>query len=458
MTNVGLTAEQVAGLAPDAGSLTAGRGLASERCWSGLGQNGRAVWGLCQGSGPKPYQTQADLAGPAFRCSCPSRKFPCKHALGLLLLAAGSPAAVPRASGSPGWVAQWLASREQGAEGGAGQKTSTGKTGTEKTGPAQKRTAADPQAQSRREARREDRVRSGLSELERWLHDLVRQGFAQARERPYRFWDEAAERLVDAQAPALAGRVQAMGGIAAAGGSAWPEALLEEAGLVQLLLAAHGRLDDLPDATRADVRGLIGWTVARDDVLAGDRLRDRWAVLGRVVEAEARLRVQRVWLHGLESGRHALVLSFAVAGQSLDVGLAAGTVVDASLAFYPSAAPLRALVVEWHAAPEPLRGPPGALSGGSIADALAERAAVLARQPWLWRFPVCLASVVPVPGDGGWLAAEPGGLAVRLACDDMSGWRLAALAGGEPAALFGEWRREMVRPVSVFAGGRLVPL
>jgi hypothetical protein len=453
MTDVSLTAEQVAGLAPDAGSLTAGRSMASERCWSGLGRSGHAVWGLCQGSGSKPYQTQADLSGPAFRCSCPSRKFPCKHALALLLLAATSPAAVP-ASEPPEWVAQWLASRQQRAERAPGpERTSPGSTTA-----AKRRTPADPRAQARREAQRQERVQSGLSELERWLQDLIRQGLAQARDRPYRFWDEAAERLVDAQAPALAGRVQAMGGIAAAGGSSWAEALLEEAGLVHLLLAAHRRLDDLPEATRADVRGLIGWTVPHDDVLAGQRLRDRWAVLGRVVEEEARLRVQRVWLHGLESRRHALVLSFAVAGQSLDASLAAGTVIDASLAFYPSAAPLRALVAERHAAAEPLRAPPGALGDGSIADALASRAAALARQPWLWRLPVCLASVVPVRQDSGWFAAEPAGLAVRLACDDMSGWRLAGLAGGEPVGLFGEWQREAVRPASVYAEGRLVLL
>ena len=47
-----------------------------------------AVWGLCQGSGKEPYQTQINLIGPAFHCSCPSRNFPCKHALGLLLLLA----------------------------------------------------------------------------------------------------------------------------------------------------------------------------------------------------------------------------------------------------------------------------------------------------------------------------------------------------------------------------------
>jgi hypothetical protein len=40
----------------------------------------------------------------------------------------------------------------------------------------------------------------------------------------------------------------------------------------------------------------------------------------------------------------------------------------------------------------------------------------------------------------------------------MTGWRLAALAGGRPVAVFGEWLREAIRPVSVFAEGRLVPL
>jgi len=442
MTNVGLTAEQVAGLATDPGSLKAGRGLASEHRWSGLGQRGPAVWGLCHGSGAKPYQTQADLSGPAFRCSCPSRKFPCKHAVGLLLLAAGPPGAVPPAE-PPEWVTHWLTTRGQRAE---------------RDPAAGPRTAADPQARARREARRAERVESGLSELERWLHDLIRQGLAQARERPYRFWDEAAERLVDAQAPALAGRVQGMGGIAAAGGTAWAEGLLEEAGLTALLLAAHRHLDDLPDPLRADVRGLIGWTVSRDEVLAGAPVRDRWAVLGRVVEPEARLLVQRLWLHGRHTGRSALVLSFAAPGQSLEVGLPAGVIVDASLAFYPGAAPLRALVAEQHAAPEPLRGEPGALGVGSIDDALAARAEALARQPWLWRLPVGLAEVVPVRTDGGWVAGEPGGLAISLACDDLSGWRLAALAGGRPVGLFGEWRRTAVRPVSVWTEDRLVLL
>ncbi|MFC6802547.1 SWIM zinc finger family protein [Deinococcus caeni] len=48
------------------------------------------------GQRPHPYLTGVDLTGvdlsgpapttPAFKCSCPSRKLPCKHALALLLL------------------------------------------------------------------------------------------------------------------------------------------------------------------------------------------------------------------------------------------------------------------------------------------------------------------------------------------------------------------------------------
>src|SRR4051812_23622234 len=102
------TADQVLALAPDAASRSAGARLAAPAPWSGTGTAGAAVWGLCAGSGSRPYQTVVDLSGPAFACSCPSRKFPCKHALGLLLLWArdrvGTPAGNPL-RGTPNWLA-----------------------------------------------------------------------------------------------------------------------------------------------------------------------------------------------------------------------------------------------------------------------------------------------------------------------------------------------------------------
>ena len=81
-----LTAEQILALAPDPASARAGQGLANARKWATLGCDMRSAWGECQGSAREPYRTQIDLSEPAFRCSCPSRKFPCKHGLGLFNL------------------------------------------------------------------------------------------------------------------------------------------------------------------------------------------------------------------------------------------------------------------------------------------------------------------------------------------------------------------------------------
>ncbi|RNG10382.1 SWIM zinc finger family protein, partial [Streptomyces botrytidirepellens] len=109
------TAEQVLALAPDAASHKAGGKLAGAASWSGTGARGQAVWGLCAGSGSEPYRTVIDVHGPAYRCSCPSRKFPCKHALGLLLLWGAGGAGVPEGGEPPEWAEQWLGERRERA-------------------------------------------------------------------------------------------------------------------------------------------------------------------------------------------------------------------------------------------------------------------------------------------------------------------------------------------------------
>ena len=109
------TSDQILKLAPDSGSARSGRDLGAARKWVSLGCNDQACWGECQGSGSVPYQTQIDLGEPAFRCSCPSRKFPCKHALGLFLLYAEQ-RGVLSACAPPAWVDEWLTARAKKAE------------------------------------------------------------------------------------------------------------------------------------------------------------------------------------------------------------------------------------------------------------------------------------------------------------------------------------------------------
>src|SRR5512140_1268070 len=112
------TDDRVLALAPDLPSVAAARRLATPGSWTATGATPAAVWGSCRGTARTPYQVRVDLTGPASACTCPSRRFPCKHALGLLLLwSAGS---VPDAPEPPERVAAWLAARRARAAGAAG--------------------------------------------------------------------------------------------------------------------------------------------------------------------------------------------------------------------------------------------------------------------------------------------------------------------------------------------------
>jgi hypothetical protein len=89
-TTLNLNEDAVHRLAPDTDSIQAARGLVRKNNFSDLGISADGTWLLarCKGSGKEPYQVSIDMAdesNPTFRCNCPSRKFPCKHGLGLLL-------------------------------------------------------------------------------------------------------------------------------------------------------------------------------------------------------------------------------------------------------------------------------------------------------------------------------------------------------------------------------------
>jgi hypothetical protein len=433
-----LNADQILALAPDPGSAKAGQSLANRRKWLALGHNDRAAWGECQGSAREPYRTQIDLAEPAFRCSCPSRKFPCKHGLGLFLLLANEPGAFDQAAPPP-WVAEWLDRRGQSA-----------RPRATKPEPAIVPTAQKQRAtsQTRTAAAREAKVAAGVQELGRWLRDLVRQGLAGAQSQPYSFWESMAARMVDAQAPGLARMIRALAGVPASG-EGWQARLLERLALLHLLLEGYQRLETLPAETQADIRAAIGWSQNQDELLAAAGLRDRWLILGQRVEDEDNLRVQRTWLWGEALARPALLLSFAAPGQPLDRSLSPGTAIDAELVYFPGAAPLRALVKQRNGQPEPIGNSPGY---PDLAAATGGYAAALAAVPWLERFPMPLQAVIPAQAGEGWAVLDASGRALALAPRFAHGWRLLALSGGRPLAIFGEWNGATLLPLGVRAG------
>ncbi|MBB5912369.1 hypothetical protein BJY24_001236 [Nocardia transvalensis] len=485
------TAEQIAALAPDAASLTAARKLHGK--WRDTGRNGSALWGLCQGSGSSPYRTVVDLDGPAYKCSCPSRKFPCKHALSLLQT--WSDGAVGEVAEPADFAAEWLRARAA------------------KPAPKAARTSREATVEQRR-----SRVAAGLADLEIWLCDQVRTGLAQA-DRSFGAFEGVAKRMVDAQAPGVAAALRQLPRNVVLRED-WPALLLREYGRLHLLAAAHRHLDELGPGLAAAARAHIGYPAPAESVRAEPAVRDQWMVLGQRITEDERLYTRRVWARGRRTGRWAVLVDHSFGSPAFPPDTPGpGFMSEANLHFYPGAAALRALWGERLGAQEPFTSIPsrvaaantngsGASEGarcgtldrsrtasavgisderlgvpgnrsssgpgnrtgedsaasrtappsgpGTIAAALAEHARALSADPWLRSWPVLLADVVPVVDENRWYVAEFDGTALPLARLAEQPWPLLGVSGGHPITVIGEWTADGLVPVSAFADGDIV--
>jgi hypothetical protein len=441
------TSEHVLSLAPDAPSRKAAGKLSAPAPWSGTGcdtaSDTAAVWGECRGSGSTPYRTVVDLTGPAYQCSCPSRKFPCKHALALLLRWSAEEVDSGEA---PAWAATWLSGRRAQSEGKAARETDEASVIPDE---------ASLLAAERRRERRAARVAVGASELEARLADHVRGGLADAPTQGYAGWSDVAARMVDAQAPGLATRARELGAVPSSG-PGWPSRLLEEYGLLHLLATGYRRLDALPEPLAATVRARVGFTVDAAEVLRGPHLRDRWRVLGRHDSVDDRVTTRRIWLRGSETGRDALLLSFGRPGVAPELALPTGLLLDAELAYHPGVRPLRAVLGARFGAPVPPPSAEAVPDGLSLDAALDAYGAALGDDPWLESWPVVLRQVVPTPTALGWELADrsgPGPAAIpvdRRGTPDAALWRLAAVSGGRPITLFGGCGHRGFTPVTAW--------
>ena len=440
MSRVLATEAEVLALSPDAASSKAAKGLQSISKWPTTGSNDVAVWGECQGSGSKPYQTQVDLSGPAFKCSCPSRKFPCKHGLALMLLRAAGQ--VPDGAEQPEWVSAWLGGRVEKAE--------------KKEAKAAAIAAAPPpdpevlaKQQAKRDDKRWDKVAAGMQELSLWMQDMVRTGLANQSDdaKARQHWQTMAARMVDAQATGMAARIKEAWELVDSHPQ-WARDLLVQLGHWQLLVDAVERRDALPADVKADVMAALGWPMDKTDVQAqGQAVVDHWRVAGiRLIEREGRLLERRVWLQGLQSGRMALVLDYAQGGRGFETAWVRGASYSGTVHFYPGQAALRALAgsdMQWQ---EPAAE--SALTPTVLDDSLLQLSQRIAANPLQFAQPLWCANAGLNYVDGQWFATwpqvaatgdAPGFAPVPVLVADAEAWRLLALTGGAPVALFGEW-------------------
>ena len=286
----------------------------------------------------------------------------------------------------------------------------------------------------------------GLTQLDRWLEDRMRTGLADPALARYGTWDELAARLVDARAGALANRVRRVAGLVGTGPD-WHADVLAEVGLLHLIAQAGRRVPALPGSLADAVATASGWQVRQADVLAGVPDTDEWFVAGRSDAREDRIEVRRMWLWGTNTGRWAMLLSFAAYQQTLDDSFTVGTVVHADLHRYPGRS-LRALAGHRYADPLPLSAP----SVVTIAEACASIGIAVAAEPWLERYPATVRAM-PSVIDGHWALTDGTG-SLPLIGDTRGLATLLAASAGPAVDITIEWTPHGVQPLTVHLADR----
>ncbi|AZZ94108.1 SWIM zinc finger family protein [Hahella sp. KA22] len=430
--------EQIIAMAPDSASVKAAQKLTNTSKWPLLEYNDEAIWGHCQGSGSKPYLSRIDLSGPAFKCSCPSRKFPCKHGLALFLLYAQQQNGFTRQQDAPDWVAEWLDSRADREQ--------------KKVERAQNKKPVDAAAQEKRKEQREQKVSRGVEELTLWAEDVARTGLADLQNKNYQYWKNLESRMVDAQAPGLANHVRQMASLAITGDRM--SELAASLSRLYLLLNAYGRMEQLADDLQADIRTQIGWPWSQDELLATPPVEDVWLALSHSQTQEERLVMQVIHLVGLDSGRMAKVVNFAHETQraSLVMGWRGGQLIRGNAHFYPSGSPLRAIFADAATlSPEHVGDTPATPAGISLDAMFNQYEQLLARNPWVGPYPFIVDAVIPWRQDDAFWLVDADGKAVPLAERAGDLWKLLAVSGGHPVRVVGEWCGDRFNPLGVWA-------
>ncbi|TFH51040.1 SWIM zinc finger family protein [Actinomyces viscosus] len=435
------SAEQVTALAPDNQVATAGLKLASPTTWSDTGVHEALAWGSASGSGKRPYRVCVDLSGPAFKCSCPSRKFPCKHAIGLLHLwsrgevSDGEPAA---------FAVEWMEGRTKRTQ----QKAARQQAANDPDDPD--RAAAAARSAASRARTRERRITDGLADLDRWLTDQLREGLANGSAQRSKQLTAFASRMVDAQAPGVARRLNTVSRLSISSPD-WPERLLDELGMLHLLIRAWNRREQLPEDLVATVRSHLGITVRTEDVLASPGVSDTWVVVAGRDSVEGKLTERRLWLYGTTTHRWGLLLFFSPVSSGLPTTLVPGTRLDAVAHVYPGRGQLRVVLSDKHPA-QPVTGWEPETMGTVAAREIWRRA--IAADPWVEAVPVLVSGRFQLL-DGGSLAIGDSDGVLPIITPGDARWVLPLLTDGDEVTIAGELSTEGLWALSVLTAGEV---
>ncbi|MBL7910122.1 MAG: SWIM zinc finger family protein [Bacteroidia bacterium] len=403
------TEDQILALAPDDASKKSGKEQANPSKWSNTGIDEKSLWGECQGSGKNPYRTQVDLANIAFKCSCPSRKFPCKHGLGVLLLYCRE-RSLFAAKDSPAWVKEWMDKREEKAE-----------KKQEKTDKP-----VDVEAQAKRQQQRLKKIDNGVEELQLLINDIVRNGILNMPEKGPALFTNLTKRMIDAQAQGLAGMVRELAEMNYFKEN-WQNSFMDQLLRIYITITAFKNKETLNDNLSGEIKNLIGFTQSPEELKQQEGLNDNWFVLGKQTVQQEQLFVQRNWLLGINSGQYALVLQFYVRSQLPELNLIPGSVVEAELSFYRSICPYRAIIKNTDKTISP-KQITGFDNWNSLMKFEKEK---YIRSPFIFELPFFINTVSLARLENKWFLNDVNNVSVPIVCDENKLHALLAVSGGK---------------------------
>ena len=434
------SSEKILSMAPDSATARRGEDLGTIRKWRNLEGNEKALWGECKSSGASFYKTQIDLDGPAFKCNCPSRKFPCKHSIGLFLLYINNSEAFRITDEMPPELEEWLGNRKN---------KSPSDSNLDDAALEKAKADADKKRQKRLET-----MASGFDDLEIWLSDLIRQGLATTEGQSYSFWQNISARMVDSKIGGVGRKLKAIP-LLHGSNTKWPEQILSEFAQLYLMAKGFKKLEQLPELLQSELLTISGINIQKKDLLPQKGVTDEWIVIGLIEGIDDNLNFRRTWLYGGKTQKTVLVLDFSFGDAGYESHWAAGQSFQAELVYYPSSYPIRAIVKE-------NLGNIGFSSQLIGAETLEyffkDYAKAIAKNPWILDFPCLLESITPQIKNGELILIDKKQKSITAINKGNKGWKLVALSGGHPITVFGEWSGELFIPLSVISEGRIIAL
>ena len=443
------TESQILQLAPDAPTAKRGQGLASIGSWLSLSTDGNFIWGECKGSGKKPYFVQMDLKNPAFRCSCPARKFPCKHSLAIaLLFVRGGEGFLMNEP--PDVVKEWMKIRTKRVD---QQKNTTPNT------EAIEKAMATEERKAKTLDSRIQNIQDGLPELETWLLDTVREGIASIEKNAFQICEDIATRMSDAKMSGIATRIREIPTMIGSSDN-WIEKVTTRLGEIYLFINAFKQFEHLDENLQDELKQVAGINFKKEDVRTDTGIDDNWLILGKSEgqdELNPRIYFRKIWLWGERHQRPAMILDYNFGSASFPNSYILGTKFKGELAFYPGTFQLRGLLKTQTQSGNLIEHFPGY---DNFNDFLLAYTSSVAENPWLRNFPCVLSNVRPMIENEKLIVADKDARMVEIQSDsdNVIGWKLIALSGGHSMDIFGEWNGTNLVPLSACVNGKFVNL